>query len=117
MWTAAIGPKPMLARPRHGAAGALCAGKQTLDALRLFRIGLWRAAGQEGFRVVALLLFGVEGFHLGSDPSFPGVSVVEVGEGEEGLAIGGVHLFRLVRARRRAVGRKPGAAMVARIDR
>ena len=50
-------------RPLDRAAGRLRAGKQPLDALRHFRIGLRRTGGQEGFRIVAALLVGEKGFH------------------------------------------------------
>jgi hypothetical protein len=55
--------KAEIARPDDLATGGAGSGKQPLDALGLFRIGLGRTAGQKGFRVVALLFVGKEGFH------------------------------------------------------
>ena len=58
--------KAVVARALDRAAGGLRAGKQALDALRLFRIGLRRAAGEERLGIVASLFVGKEGFHLSS---------------------------------------------------
>lgn len=55
--------KPVISRPFDRAAGSLGAGEQPFDALRLFRIGLLGAAGEERLGIVALLLFGIKGFH------------------------------------------------------
>ena len=77
--------KPGIFRALDRQAGGPRPGKQPLDALRLLRIGLRRAAGEERLRIVAFLFVGKIRLH--------DVLLARRGQRLEGLAIGGMDLL------------------------